>query len=75
MIINEIAFINDVMKKHEASNAKPNMIFEDWEYLQIKAALLINGQVRGIPIDKQVCFNSQSFVPLVGYKCLINSYV
>ncbi|KAF4525074.1 hypothetical protein B566_EDAN001988 [Ephemera danica] len=62
MIINEISFINEIMARHEASNAKPNMIFEDWEYLQIKAALLINGQLRGIPADKAPQKSKRGFV-------------
>jgi len=56
MTINEIAFINEVIKKHQANNAKPSMIFEDWEYLQIKCARLINGDVRA-PFEMQACFN------------------
>uniref|UniRef100_A0A146LPV0 DNA-directed RNA polymerase subunit n=1 Tax=Lygus hesperus TaxID=30085 RepID=A0A146LPV0_LYGHE len=62
MKLSEIVFINDVIMKHKLSGAKAQMIAEDWEYLQLHAALYINSETSGIPLNMQPKKSSRGLV-------------
>ncbi|CAG9789529.1 unnamed protein product [Diatraea saccharalis] len=49
----EILLINDVIARHIASGGKCELIQEDWDYLQLHAALYINSELSGIPLSMQ----------------------
>ncbi|KAL4713066.1 hypothetical protein ACJJTC_001120, partial [Scirpophaga incertulas] len=49
----EILLINDVISRHIASGGKSELIQEDWDYLQLHAALYINSELSGIPLSMQ----------------------
>ncbi|XP_037876399.1 DNA-directed RNA polymerase III subunit RPC1 isoform X1 [Bombyx mori] len=49
----EILLINDVIARHLASAGKCELIQEDWDYLQLHAALYINSEMSGIPLAMQ----------------------
>jgi DNA-directed RNA polymerase III subunit RPC1 len=53
MKLTEIIFMNDVIAKHRVSNAKSQMILEDWDFLQLQCALYINSELSGIPLNMQ----------------------
>ncbi|XP_067928267.1 DNA-directed RNA polymerase III subunit RPC1-like [Watersipora subatra] len=53
MKLTEIIFLNDVIQKHKATNAKMQMIMEDWDFLQLQVTLLINSETSGIPQNMQ----------------------
>lgn len=46
--LSEVLFINDVIVKHKQSGAKPQLLHEDWEYLQLHCALYINSDLSGV---------------------------
>lgn len=50
----EILLINDVIARHIASGGKSELVQEDWDYLQLHAALYINSEMSGIPLSMQV---------------------
>lgn len=49
----EILLINDVISRHIASGGKSELVQEDWDYLQLHAALYINSEMSGIPLSMQ----------------------
>ncbi|XP_061721966.1 DNA-directed RNA polymerase III subunit RPC1 [Cydia pomonella] len=49
----EILLINDVIARHIASGGKSELVQEDWDYLQLHAALYINSEMSGIPLSMQ----------------------
>ncbi|KAM3959347.1 RNA polymerase III subunit A [Aphomia sociella] len=49
----EILLINDVISRHIASGGKTELVQEDWDYLQLHAALYINSEMSGIPLSMQ----------------------
>lgn len=49
----EILLINDVISRHIASGGKCELVQEDWDYLQLHAALYINSEMSGIPLSMQ----------------------
>ncbi|XP_068619415.1 DNA-directed RNA polymerase III subunit RPC1 [Battus philenor] len=49
----EILLINDVITRHIASGGKSELLQEDWDYLQLHAALYINSEMSGIPLSMQ----------------------
>ncbi|XP_052756487.1 DNA-directed RNA polymerase III subunit RPC1 isoform X2 [Galleria mellonella] len=49
----EILLINDVISRHMASGGKSELVQEDWDYLQLHAALYINSEMSGIPLSMQ----------------------
>ncbi|XP_061384425.1 DNA-directed RNA polymerase III subunit RPC1 [Danaus plexippus] len=49
----EILLINDVIARHVASGGKSELVQEDWDYLQLHAALYINSEMSGIPLSMQ----------------------
>lgn len=57
--LSEVLFINDVIVKHKQSGAKPQLLHEDWEYLQLHCALYINSDLSGVSrtmmVSKNVC--------------------
>lgn len=42
-------FLNDVIERHRQTNAKPQMIVEDRDFLQLQFALYVNGEMSGVP--------------------------
>ncbi|CAD5120480.1 DgyrCDS9046 [Dimorphilus gyrociliatus] len=53
MKLSEIIFLNDVICKHRATGAKMHMMMEDWDFLQLQVALLINSETTGVPPHMQ----------------------
>ncbi|XP_041970102.1 DNA-directed RNA polymerase III subunit RPC1 [Aricia agestis] len=49
----EILLINDVIARHAGSGGKCELVQEDWDYLQLHAALYINSELSGIPLSMQ----------------------
>jgi len=49
MKLSEICFLNEVLSRHRESGGKVEMISEDWDFIQMQAALMINSEVSGIP--------------------------
>jgi DNA-directed RNA polymerase III subunit RPC1 len=47
--LQEIIDVNNALKLAIGNGASMKMIIEDWEFLQIQVAQLINGEVPGIP--------------------------
>lgn len=60
----EILLINDVIARHIASGGKSDLVQEDWDYLQLHAALYINSEMSGIPLSMQVCTKSPTYAPI-----------
>lgn len=59
--LSEVLFINDVIVKHKQSGAKPQLLHEDWEYLQLHCALYINSDLSGVSRTMMVIFIIQYF--------------
>jgi DNA-directed RNA polymerase III subunit RPC1 len=51
MKISEICFLNEVLAKHRESGGKIEMILEDWEFIQMQCALVINSEMSGLPVQ------------------------
>ncbi|CAL8106654.1 unnamed protein product [Orchesella dallaii] len=49
MKLSEICFLNEVLTKHRESGAKVEMIAEDWDFIQMQCALVINSEMSGLP--------------------------
>ncbi|XP_072929646.1 DNA-directed RNA polymerase III subunit RPC1 [Epargyreus clarus] len=49
----EILLINDVIARHISRGGRSEQIQEDWDYLQLHAALYINSELSGIPSSMQ----------------------
>ncbi|XP_022661232.1 DNA-directed RNA polymerase III subunit RPC1-like isoform X1 [Varroa jacobsoni] len=47
--LTEMIFLNDVIERHRQTNAKPQMIVEDRDFLQLQFALYVNGEMSGVP--------------------------
>ena len=62
MKLTEIIFLNDVIRKHQSSGAKVQIIMEDWDFLQLQCALYINSEVSGIPMNMQPKKPTRGFV-------------
>jgi len=62
MKLTEIIFLNDVIRKHQSSGAKVQIIMEDWDFLQLQCALYINSEVSGIPMNMQPKKATRGFV-------------
>ena len=52
MKLTEILFLNNLIIKHRATGYKAQQIQENWDYLQMVCALMINSQLSGIPADR-----------------------
>jgi DNA-directed RNA polymerase III subunit RPC1 len=62
MKLTEIIFMNDVISKHRVSNAKSQMILEDWDFLQLQCALYINSELSGIPLNMKPTKSSRGII-------------
>jgi DNA-directed RNA polymerase III subunit RPC1 len=49
MKLSEICFLNEVLTKHRESGGKVEMILEDWDFIQMQCALVINSELSGLP--------------------------
>ncbi|XP_041451334.1 DNA-directed RNA polymerase III subunit RPC1 [Drosophila obscura] len=47
----EILLINDVIQRHMATGGKIELIYEDWDFLQLHVALYFHSEISGIPIN------------------------
>jgi len=52
MMLLEIVFMNDVIKKHRQLGVKIEKILEDWDFLQLQCALHVNSEctLSGVPL-------------------------
>lgn len=62
MKLTEIIFLNDVIRKHQSTGAKVQIIMEDWDFLQLQCALYINSEMSGIPMNMQPKKATRGFV-------------
>jgi len=53
MKISEICFLNEVLIKHRESGGKIEMILEDWDFIQMQCALVINSEL-SLPTQQMV---------------------
>ncbi len=51
MKISEICFLNEVLTKHRECGGKIEMILEDWDFIQMQCALVINSEMSGMPVQ------------------------
>lgn len=51
MKLTEICFLNEVLSNHRESGGKIEMILEDWDFIQMQCALVINSEMSGLPVQ------------------------
>eukprot|EP00127_Corallochytrium_limacisporum_P006730 Clim_evm19s234 gene=Clim_evmTU19s234 len=53
MKISEIIFINTIIRKHMETGANVTLIMEDWDFLHLQCAMLVNSEITGVPYQFQ----------------------
>ncbi|CAG5120413.1 unnamed protein product, partial [Candidula unifasciata] len=62
MKLTEIMMVNQIIQRIRLTGAKMQMYMEDWDYLQLHAALLYNSETSGIPLSMQPKKKTRGFV-------------
>lgn len=53
--LSEICYTNQILAEALAKGTPIHMLAEDWEFLQLQCAMMVNAELPGVPAAMQVC--------------------